>query len=58
MEYIPGCKNNYTKENIDALFCESEEAQLVCETCPNFVYNSRLGEITCRLLNDMNLEER
>lgn len=58
MALIDGCKNNYTTENIDRLFCESEEAERICENCPNFIYDSRIGEISCKILNDINIKER
>lgn len=42
---IAGCKNGYTKENINKYFYESEESQEVCNSCPHLVYKN--GMLTC-----------
>jgi len=53
---IEGCLNHYTKENIEQLFCESDDSMRVCENCPSYQYDARLGEIYCTKLNNLDKE--
>lgn len=43
------CLNGYKKEEIDSLFCESEESMKVCEKCDQLFYDPSTGLTVCRL---------
>ena len=49
MAKVEGCKNNYTQEEINEYFGESEESIKKCNGCPNFTYDN--GLCTCSKAN-------
>ena len=42
------CKNNYTKENFDQYYGESEQELRNCAGCPYMDYDSSDGTMTCK----------
>lgn len=54
MRTIEGCLNNFTEEEIEECFCESESIIKVCNRCPYMNYED--GIMTCEKLTEIQEE--
>jgi len=58
MKFIDGCKNHFTEDNIESLFCESDASIEACNSCQYFKYYSNLGECRCEKIDNLKGSKR